>query len=425
MKYADNVPQMHSGKTGSMRIRHREFTGQTLNCPLTAQQSVFSAIELFINAANPHMFPWLNVIAKQFQQFRFVGLSLEYRAVSGEGILGSNPPLGQITISSNYDVYRPIITSVTEQRTEQYVNVCKPSQNMMAGIECKKSLLDLPFYRTRSEFDRANFQFGDARFYHQGMITLSTSGVTIPNPLPVNAYPLGEIWVSYDVELSQPTSVPIAGVVGPASIYESTGRSGVYVTWGNANAFGAYSPEYPPPIQRNTLGIVDVYAPSFLPYANPAGVAAQVPVGWQFPFSDIDQYYDLRLRYSGPTLASGAVCSMGGFNTFGSAQFVSNWVDGTIGVISPVGLIASSAGVGGLYDCFVQLKVFVPAATNYDAMVPNGIYFDANSGTQSLVIPSGSLGVGGSGRLDVMWTIQSPDYVPVALPVAYSNIISF
>jgi hypothetical protein len=209
MRYASNIPKMHSSQ-GVTNIKNSEFTGIVVygNSNLDPDPA-FTVHTRFINAGNVELFPWLGEVAVDFQQYRFKGLAFEYRPTSGEGITGANPPIGSVTMSTVYDVYRDDPTTLAQQRTEQYVNTCKPSHSMIHGVECSSKNLDFTLQRVATSFSRTDFSHGDQRFMHMGNLSISVSGTTQPfnGLVALPGLPLGEIWASYDVDLSLPTTL--------------------------------------------------------------------------------------------------------------------------------------------------------------------------------------------------------------------------
>jgi hypothetical protein len=94
----DLVPIMHEGSEGSIVVTRREYIRQIAIS--TADQVL--AIE--INPGYQAAFPWLHKLARNFQQFRFLGFAAEFVPLSGYAVSSDSATLGQVAFAFAYNV---------------------------------------------------------------------------------------------------------------------------------------------------------------------------------------------------------------------------------------------------------------------------------------------------------------------------------
>jgi hypothetical protein len=187
------VPQMHNNRHIT-RISHAEYLGDII-CSATGTPSSFSLTSYDVNPGLASSFPWLSQVASNYETYRFNGLAYEYRSTSGDSIASTTTSLGTVIMAGAYNAASPnFITKVQMENYEGAIS-CKPSRNMLFGLECSRKLnvddhlyirtTNVPAGQDQKLFDLANFQ-------------LATQG------MQANSVNLGELWVTYDVELYQP-----------------------------------------------------------------------------------------------------------------------------------------------------------------------------------------------------------------------------
>nr|AQU11800.1 capsid protein [Cruciviridae sp.]AQU11804.1 capsid protein [Cruciviridae sp.] len=174
---------------GSIRIRHREYiqdiTGSTAF-------NVSAAYE--INPGLQGTFPFLSLIASNFETYKMHGLIFEYRSSSGDVVTGANSALGQVVMAVQYNSLNAQFSSKQQMEAYEGAVSTKPSCNMICGVECAKNKLPLDELYIRTG-PLSSFQ--DEKFYDMGDFNLATQGMQ-------GAYDVGELWVSYDVTLHYP-----------------------------------------------------------------------------------------------------------------------------------------------------------------------------------------------------------------------------
>jgi len=204
----DTVPAFLNNN--STRICKKEYLGDIISAAsaLTFKSQVFN-----INPGNSNTFPWLSPIARNWQQYRFHGLVFMFKTMSADALNSVNTALGSIVMATQYNALEEAFTNKQTMENSVFSSSTKPSVSVLHPIECMRSknvLSDL--YIDDPDQDVAG---GDPRLYDLGNFTIASVGV---QGAGVN---LGELWVSYDVELIKPAE-QLTPASGPIDSFMST-----------------------------------------------------------------------------------------------------------------------------------------------------------------------------------------------------------
>jgi hypothetical protein len=190
---AAQIPMMHT-EDGSCRVRKREYIKDIAMAPGYINE-VFA-----LNPADAATFPWLSTVAKNFEQFKFLGLTFGFRSLTANALGGvGSPGMGSVTLLTQYDIYDYTVTDKTHANNALYATSCKPAESMLHPVECDpEQTPTIPLYTGINEKPAA---LGDAdrdlRLNFLGFTSVfTTGGPTI--------YTCGELWVTYDVMLYKP-----------------------------------------------------------------------------------------------------------------------------------------------------------------------------------------------------------------------------
>jgi len=178
-------------------ITHQEFLGDIVEP--AANNGVFTNRTYFINAALPGSFPWLSVLASNYDQYLFGGLVFQYKPSSSviNNAAGAGLGLGMVIMSTDYDSSQAAYSTKLEMENAQYTVSGRPSDSIIHPIECDRSYTPVSLLYTRFTAVPAG---SDQRLYDLGQFQLATQGI----PNNANAQTLGELWVSYQVALVKP-----------------------------------------------------------------------------------------------------------------------------------------------------------------------------------------------------------------------------
>jgi len=198
-----NTPPMFGDATGTTRIRHREFISDI------SGSTDFKCQQYHIQPGLSQLFPWLCRLASSYEQYRIMGLVVEFKSTSATALNSTNTALGVVGLVTQYDAHEPVFQS--KQEAENYLGCqsSNPSQSMLHFVECAKGQnpLEKLYVRTTATGEGA-----DVKFYDMGILNLFTTGMQA-------AAVIGELWVSYDIEFSKP-KLPTGGVsVAGSDVY--------------------------------------------------------------------------------------------------------------------------------------------------------------------------------------------------------------
>jgi hypothetical protein len=207
------VPFMHSTNE-SLVFRHREYI-RDISSSVAFTNSTFT-----INPGDPLTFPYLSNMAACFQEYKFRGLVFSYKSTSAVSITnGTNTSMGTVSMMAQYKADASAPTNKQEMLNSMWAVDGRPSECIILPIECapKENPIAIQYIRNGPVT-------GDVKMYDLATVHVATNGMAAANPI-------GELWVSYEVEFFKPRLPEVGGLL---STYHAT-RSD---TAGNAY-FGA------------------------------------------------------------------------------------------------------------------------------------------------------------------------------------------
>jgi len=200
--------------SGSTEIKHREYLQDITS-------SVAFNIQGFpINPGIEGTFPWLSVIAQNFEVYELLGLVFEYKATSAIAVNSTNTALGTVILSTEYDAINPPFASKQEMEAHEFTVATSPACSVIHGIECapRTGVLDRAYLRSAP-----NPSGTDIRMYDKGTFYIATQGMQA-------ASVIGELWVSYHVRLIQPQLVYQPSALGYLHLRSENSSTGVFST---------------------------------------------------------------------------------------------------------------------------------------------------------------------------------------------------
>lgn len=192
--------RMHTSSANT-RVTHREYLADIVSSSVA---NTFTLQNFSINPGLFATFPWLSAIAQQYQEWVPHGVMFEFKTLSADAIASStNTTLGGIIMATNYNSAAANFVNKQAMDNTEYTTSCKPSESFYHPVECARTqnvLAELyvrggavPSGQDQKTYDLGNFQI--ASFGIQG-----TSVV------------LGELWITYDIELRKPISTSAQGL---------------------------------------------------------------------------------------------------------------------------------------------------------------------------------------------------------------------
>jgi hypothetical protein len=181
------------GKTTATRLRHSEFV---MDVTTASTAGEFYNRQLQICPTNLTTFPWLQRIARNYEEYKFHGLVFYYKPTSGTAVGSTNTALGTVVMATQYDVTADPFVDKKAMEAYEYSSSCIPCDDMIHPVECdpRDNPLDVMYTRTGVLQNTSQ----DRRFHDLGNFNIATVGGQAADVT------LGELWVSYDVELLKP-----------------------------------------------------------------------------------------------------------------------------------------------------------------------------------------------------------------------------
>lgn len=189
MRPDGSIPAMHKNDQ-TIVVRHKEFVGE-----LRGKQSFTNQFRYPLNPGIASTFPWLHTLAAQFSEYRVKGMVFHYVPTSGDSTGSSNTALGSVMFQTSYRATEDAPTSKIEMMNEYWASEGRPSDSFCHPIECdpKENPFNVQYVRT-----------GDLpATENQLMYDLATTTVAVTG-MQDNDRVLGDIWLSYEIELKKP-----------------------------------------------------------------------------------------------------------------------------------------------------------------------------------------------------------------------------
>jgi hypothetical protein len=193
------VPQFGNsnavGQAGGIRVQHREYIQDI-------QGTTAWAVQNFpLNPGLNDTFPWLDAVAANFEQYRICGMCFVYKATCATAVASTNTALGTVIMATQYNALAAPFTNKQQMENYQFAQSGVPFNDIVHCLECapRQSSVSNLYVRTGSVPSGQ-----DARLYDFGVFSLATVGMQAPSTI-------GELWVTYDIELLKPRIVTGTG----------------------------------------------------------------------------------------------------------------------------------------------------------------------------------------------------------------------
>jgi hypothetical protein len=205
-----NDPPVLSNTKGGTRVQHREYitdiTGST----------AFTLTPYSINPGLFTTFPWLSGVALNFEEYILHGLVFEFKSTSATALNSTNTALGTVIMATEYNVVSPNFTAKRDMENYVYSTSCSPDVSALHPVECARDINVLSELFVRNTTPVTG---GDLRFSDIGKFQIATVGMQA-------SANIGELWVTYDVELIKPRLPSSYTSIGPAH-YQYDASAGI------------------------------------------------------------------------------------------------------------------------------------------------------------------------------------------------------
>lgn len=188
----------------SIRITRKEYLGDV------SSSTQFSLTAYSINPGDSVTFPWLSILAQNFEEYELHGLVFSFISTSAVALTSADPALGKVLMATEYNVDAPYFTNSRSMLATIFSNYGKPASDLMHAVECKRS-----DKLTRSLLIRKAGQLpsgATAQFYDLGNFQFATEGMQ-------SASNIGGLWVTYDITLRKPILSEVLGEPEMSKLY--------------------------------------------------------------------------------------------------------------------------------------------------------------------------------------------------------------
>lgn len=179
---------------GTIVLSHKEYVADIFG-PET--RGVFQNQTFGLNPGLPSTFPWLSQIAQNYEEYTIKQLIFTFRSTITD-FVATNGQVGTILLATQYNANDEPFQTKQDMMEYSGAVSAKCSQAVIAGVECDPAQLSGP----PGKYTRAGPvpQNEDVKTYDLGTLNVATSNT----PQEFNNQAVGELWVSYTVELRKP-----------------------------------------------------------------------------------------------------------------------------------------------------------------------------------------------------------------------------
>lgn len=312
---ADQVP-VFKQQGADIRVRHCEFVTDLV---VPADKSAFNSNTFDIDPTSTGTFPWLASVASKYQKFKVKGMVIGYRSTSTDY---NNS--GVVAIAVNYDPAETAYASMTDLLNSKFAVSTKPSNSMLAPVECDPSRSPTDGYYVK-HVTSTDVSEASIRQTVMGKINIATSGLTLDPGATI-----GQVYVSYDIEFLYPY-MHVATVPPPPPV--------------TANRFGSIAASLPIASQAAMSPKVIQYGQGNIAGWTATPAAEDVLLKWIGNPGQVSSWLEIVMpegRYEVTTLDSGLYTAGNGtflqgtprIASFGPAVTAVSNLEGTDGMVS-------------------------------------------------------------------------------------------
>jgi hypothetical protein len=176
----------------------------------------FSNLVLPLNPGLAQTFPWLSLVAPQFEEYEFEQLMFYWRPMVSD-FNSSTGQVGEIVMATQYNPSEPPFSDISRAKNYMGAMSAKTSTAMNQGVECdpRKNSGAAGKYVRLGPLTGTN---SDLKQYDQGNLNVMISGT----PPAYNDQILGELWVTYTITLRKPKLPDTSGAAILRDYFQSS-----------------------------------------------------------------------------------------------------------------------------------------------------------------------------------------------------------
>ena len=209
------VPSFGPSGANTVTITHKEYI-----CDIFGPEAAgtFANQTFALNPAIQTTFPWLSQVAANYDEYTFGQLMFTFRSTVTD-FVATNGQVGTVILATQYNAEDAPFASKQDAMEYDGAVSGKCSQEIIAGVECDPSQNSGSF----GKYTRAGPvpQGQDVKTYDLGNLNVAISNT----PGAFSNQALGELWVSYTVQLRKPKFFVTRGLSLPTDIFVAKGPS--------------------------------------------------------------------------------------------------------------------------------------------------------------------------------------------------------
>ena len=188
------IPQFSTSSTNTVCISHKEYISDIFG-PATA--GTFQNTYYSLNPGIERTFPWLSQVAANYEEYTLKQCIFTFRSTVTD-FVATNGQVGTIIMATQYNPSDTPFQSKQDAMEYDMAMSGKCSANMLHGVECDPEQLSGSTGKyVRAGPVRAD---DDLKQYDWGNLNVAISNI----PPQFTNQALGELWVSYTIELRKP-----------------------------------------------------------------------------------------------------------------------------------------------------------------------------------------------------------------------------
>lgn len=187
------IPTFSNAGPGVIQISHKEYLGDIY----APEGQGFQVTTYPINPGLARTFPWLSQVASNYEEYSLKQCILTFRSTVSDFNSG-NGQVGTIIVATQYNPDDTPLATKQDMLEYDLSMSAKVSQNLLHGVECDPR--QLSGASGKYVRDGPPHPGEDLKQYDHGVINVGVTNA----PAEFENQSLGEIWISYTIELRKP-----------------------------------------------------------------------------------------------------------------------------------------------------------------------------------------------------------------------------
>lgn len=196
---APSVPRFAGQRDGAVvTLSHREYISDVYApASIGGLPDAFGIASYQINPGLEKTFPWLSQIAANYEEYTLKQCIFTFRSTVSD-FAATSGQVGQVVMATQYNAASEPFTDKRTMMEYDAAMSCKTSETLLHGVECDPAKLSGP----KGRFVRANpVEISqDVNQYDHAQFNIAVADA----PLVYAGQSMGELWVSYTIELRKP-----------------------------------------------------------------------------------------------------------------------------------------------------------------------------------------------------------------------------